>query len=463
MSQLTVAKFGGTSVRDAAAMRRCAAIVLARPETRVVVVSATSGTTNRLIELVDAAAAGDVNRVQSILLVLREHHVHMARELGLSGHDLTQLHLILDRIGTLVQGVNLLGEASARVRDNLVGQGERLSAILFARALMEASCPAHVFPAERLIRTNGNHGAAEVDVNATREQVQTHLVPLLNDALVVTQGFIGGTVNDVPTTLGRGGSDYSAALLAEALDAEAVHIWTDVPGIATTDPSIISEARSIAELSFDEAAEMAVFGAKVLHPATLWPAIRADIPVFVGSSREPETDGTWIRPSVSEGPSLRAVAVRRNQKLVTVTSLRMLHSHGFLARIFTVLAQHGISVDMVTTSEISVSLTLDQPVQFTEAVADELRGFAQVTIEDNLTLLALVGNRLNSTPGMATRIFALLEDVNIRVISQGAGDHSLGLLVPSDAADGAVRRLHRMILDQDQPETSTPSAVLEVV
>ena len=448
---MIIAKFGGTSMEDAAAMARCATIIADQPQQRVIVVSATAGTTELLLGLIREAGAGRMRQVELGLTALRERHLAIADDLDIDAVERQALLAIIDRISGLCRGIGLLNEATARVTDNLLGQGERLSSILFARALKNVGLPTRVLDASSVIRTDNHFGQADPQIDQIRLLAHEHLLPLAEEGHVVTQGFVGGTAEGVPTTLGRGGSDYSAALLAEAVGAEHVNIWTDVPGIATTDPGLIDGTRTIAELSFAEAAELAVYGARVLHPATLWPAIRESIPVFVGSSQEPELGGTWIRPEVTDNfRGLRAMAVRRNQKLITITSMRMLHTPGFLARIFTILAEHRISVDMLTTSEISVSLTIDEPVRFTPEVAAELGAFAEVRIEEDLALVALIGNGINRIAGVASQVFGLLDNTNVRLICQGASDFSIGLLLDGREVREVLTRIHgALLVDQE--------------
>jgi len=447
---MIIAKFGGTSLENLAAMNRSAAIIAARPQTGVCVVSATAGTTNDLLAIVEQARTGRHDATSVQLMALHKRHRALADEVGLSIPERAALEEVLGRIDTLSQGIALLGEATARSRDQLVSQGEVLAGILFTRALHNAGVRAQGFDARRVVRTDDRFGRAEPQPAQIRLLARQHLVPMLEDVVVVTQGFTGATGEGHTTTLGRGGSDYSAALLGEALDAEVVHIWTDVPGIATTDPGLLAGTRTIPELGFSEAAELAVFGAKVLHPATLWPAIRSGIPVYIGSSREPEAGGTWVRPDHEhDPPGARAIALRRNQQLITLTSLRMLHSPGFLARVFGILAEHEISVDMLTTSEISVSLTLDQPVRLTPAVLAALGAVARVSVEEDLALIALVGRGFNEAGAFTARIFAHLGQIPVRLICQGASDRSIGLLVPDRCAREAVRRLHDGLLVEE--------------
>ena len=272
----------------------------------------------------------------------------------------------------------------------------------------------------------------------------------------MTQGFIGSDSHGQTTTLGRGGSDYSAALFAEALGAHELEIWTDVPGVLTMDPRVVPTARIIPEISFSEAAEMANFGAKVLHPATLWPAVRASIPVFVGSTFQPEKGGTRILPTRSgTAPLIRAIAVRNKQTLITVSSLRMLNTHGFLAKMFEILARHQMSVDLVTTSEVSVALTVDETslgsagkrVHENTAMLDELRTIADVKIEEDLSLIAIIGNSLNQSAGVAAKVFQSISEFNIRLVCHGASEHNVCLLVSSKEANEVAKRLHHVCIE----------------
>jgi len=271
---------------------------------------------------------------------------------------------------------------------------------------------------------------------------------------VVTQGFIGAEAKGRTTTLGRGGSDYTAALLGEALSVARVDIWTDVPGIYTTDPRVVPAAKRIDRITFEEAAEMATFGAKVLHPATLLPAVRRGIPVFVGSSKDPAAGGTLVCNTTVNPPLFRALALRRKQTLVTLHSLSMLHSHGFLAEVFGILARHNVSVDLITTSEVSVALTLDTTGStssgaslLTTSLLTELSSLCRVEVEENLALIALIGNKLSQASGVGKEVFGVLDPFNIRMICYGASSYNLCFLVPGNDADQVITTLHRNLFE----------------
>ncbi|HDU8490559.1 lysine-sensitive aspartokinase 3 [Aeromonas hydrophila] len=450
MSPINVAKFGGTSVANAAAMNNCADVVLANPATRVVVLSASAGVTNLLVAL----AQGDLDEAgqEAQLARLTEIQQAILTELG-DPSDLSGLiHGQLGEIRTMARQAHL--HTDAELADRLIACGELMSTRLFTELLRQRGVKACWQDARQLLRTDSRFGKASVDLAATRALCQAALGPLLGDSLIITQGFIGADGDGRTTTLGRGGSDYSAALLAEALDAGTIEIWTDVPGIYTTDPRLVTRARPIPEISFVEAAEMATFGAKVLHPATLQPAVRQDIPVFVGSSKDPAAGGTWIRASTRTNPLFRAVALRRNQVLVTLHSLNMFHAYGFLAEVFGILARHRISVDLITTSEVSVSLTLDhtgsqsngEPILGDKVLA-ELGQLCKVQVETGLALVALIGNRMSEAAGVGSQVFDAIREHNIRMICYGASAHNLCFLVKEDEAGHIVNRLHQELLD----------------
>ncbi|MCX4103147.1 lysine-sensitive aspartokinase 3 [Aeromonas hydrophila] len=450
MSPINVAKFGGTSVANAAAMNNCADVVLANPATRVVVLSASAGVTNLLVAL----AQGDLDEADQEAQLARLTEIQQAilTELGDPGDLSGLIHGQLGEIRTMARQAHL--HTDAELADRLIACGELMSTRLFTELLRQRGVKACWQDARQLLRTDSRFGKASVDLAATRALCQAALGPLLGDSLIITQGFIGADGDGRTTTLGRGGSDYSAALLAEALDAGTIEIWTDVPGIYTTDPRLVTRAHPIPEISFVEAAEMATFGAKVLHPATLQPAVRQDIPVFVGSSKDPAAGGTWIRASTRTNPLFRAVALRRNQVLVTLHSLNMFHAYGFLAEVFGILARHRISVDLITTSEVSVSLTLDhtgsqsngEPILGDKVLA-ELGQLCKVQVETGLALVALIGNRMSEAAGVGSQVFDAIREHNIRMICYGASAHNLCFLVKEDEAGHIVNRLHQELLD----------------
>ncbi|WP_305816022.1 lysine-sensitive aspartokinase 3 [Photobacterium leiognathi] len=448
-SALTVAKFGGTSVADFTAMSRSAKIVIANPDTKIVLISACSGVTNILVEL--ANGVSDASTRQQRLQQLTQTHQDVLDQLKQPSSIQDAIYSLLDSVATLAEQAAIT--TSAQLTDQIVSHGELLSTYLFTQILVEQNAPAVRVDIRPIMCTDDQFGKAVPQPEQIKQQAETLLLPLLDGNIVVSQGFIGSNSQGVTTTLGRGGSDYSAALVAEAVNASTLEIWTDVPGLYTTDPRITPAAQPIKEISFSEASEMANFGAKILHPSTLVPAVRQQIPVFVGSSKAPEQGGTWIRQSVEEAPLFRALALRANQTMVTLTSLNMFHAYGFLAEVFRILAEHKISVDLITTSEVSVSLTLDQtdtgggaPTLPLKAV-EELSQLCRVEIEQGLSLVALIGNQMSDTKGSAKDIFGALEDHNLRMICYGASPHNLCFLINEDEAKDVVRTLHASLLE----------------
>ncbi|WP_318445221.1 lysine-sensitive aspartokinase 3 [Photobacterium leiognathi] len=448
-SALTVAKFGGTSVADFTAMSRSAKIVIANPDTKIVLISACSGVTNILVEL--ANGVSDVNTRQQRLQQLTQTHQDVLDQLQQPSSIQDAIYSLLDSVATLAEQAAIA--TSAQLTDQIVSHGELLSTYLFTQILVEQNAPAVRVDIRPIMCTDDQFGKAVPQPEQIKQQAETQLLPLLDGNIVVSQGFIGSNSKGVTTTLGRGGSDYSAALVAEAVNASTLEIWTDVPGLYTTDPRITPAAQPIKEISFSEASEMANFGAKILHPSTLVPAVRQQIPVFVGSSKAPEQGGTWIRQSVEDAPLFRALALRANQTMVTLTSLNMFHAYGFLAEVFRILAKHKISVDLITTSEVSVSLTLDQtdtgggaPTLPLKAV-EELSQLCRVEVEQGLSLVALIGNQMSDTKGSAKDIFGALEDHNLRMICYGASPHNLCFLINEDEAKDVVRTLHASLLE----------------
>ena len=450
MSQsLIVAKFGGTSVADFTAMNRSADVVLADPHTRLVVLSASAGVTNLLVSLSEgqeqeqrAYQLDEIRRIQYAIV-----------------DELAQPEVIREEVDRVLENITMLSEAaalatSAALTDELVSHGELLSTLLFVEILRQRQVESEWFDVRKVLRTNDRFGRAEPDVTLLAELAQAQLAPRLAQALVVTQGFIGSEAKGRTTTLGRGGSDYTAALLGEALHASRIDIWTDVPGIYTTDPRVVPTAKRINEITFEEAAEMATFGAKVLHPATLLPAVRSDIPVFVGSSKDPAAGGTRVCNQTQNPPLFRALALRRKQTLLTLHSLTMLHTHGFLAELFNILARHNISVDLITTSEVSVALTLDTTGStsngdslLTQALLTELSSLCRVEVEENLALVAIIGNKLSQACGVGKEVFGVLDPFNLRLICYGASSYNLCFLVPGNDAEQVVQTLHRNLFE----------------
>ncbi len=447
--EIKVSKFGGSSMKDAMAMKRSARIVRSH-ESQLVVVSATYGTTNQLLELVDDSLNLDWKTISPKIEALKEKHLSICSDL--SG-DLTLEGTILslrEELMALCRGIFYLKECTPRAKDRLQSIGERLSSALFVKALQNEMPQKKVctLDVRDYLITTKNFTKAIPLTDEIKKRCASLEKELLNDKekYYVTQGFIGKTLEGETTTLGRGGSDYSASLLGEALNAKEIQIWTDVTGVATTDPRICEGAKRIPEMNFKEAAEMATFGAKILHPTTLNPAKRKGIPVFVGSSYEPDAPGTWIKENVTELPLVRAVTMRTRQAIITICNPKMLQAHGFLMRIFSLFEKYDISVDAVTTSEISVAMTVDMNSLQNQDFKDELKELGNVKIENNYALVSLIGNRINHTSGVSGKIFKQLDEINIRMICQGASVHNFCILVEEDQGKETVNKLHRAFI-----------------
>lgn len=447
--QRIVSKFGGTSMGDAACMLRSAQVALDK-KSQVVVVSATSGTTNDLIALSKAAEAGDEVQVLKLFTQIKEKHFKISSELDSKTDTHENLKILLTELETLIKGVFYLKDCSAKAFDLIQSFGERMSSLLFVEAMSKV-CDSKVeiklLDVRDILKTDSSFGKAKPQIVETKINCQQKIIPFISsNCIFVTQGYIGSSLDGFTTTLGRGGSDYSAALIAEGIDADILEIWTDVAGIATTDPRICKEAVVLSEISFQEASELATFGAKILHPATLLPAIRQNIPVFVGSSFNPELGGTWVKKEVTTHPMIRAMAMRKNQILVTLTTPEMLYAHGFLFQIFKVFNDHKISIDAITTSEISVSVTLDDSTLLNKDLINDLSQFAAVQVEEGLSLISLIGNNINHTPGVAKKIFESISEINVRMICLGASKHNFCFLVSEKDANQSIQNLHQAFI-----------------
>jgi aspartate kinase len=340
-----------------------------------------------------------------------------------------------------------MGELTPRSLDAFGSAGEQMSSVILAGYLNTIGIPANLVDARSFMITDNGFTKAFPLFEEIQRLIPSAIAPsLTNRKIVVTQGFIGSTADGVTTTLGRGGSDYSATIIGAVLGAEEIQIWTDVDGIMTADPSIIPSAHQIAEMTFEEAAELAYFGAKVIHPSTVQPACEKNIPVRVLNSRKPGGSGTIIRKELSKNSNglIKSIAYKEGISVVTVKSTRMLMQSGFLARLFDVFSRHGKSVDVVATSEVTVSLTVDNPSGLTD-VEHELSEIATVQIRHDKAIVCIVGERMKYTPGIAARIFTSLDQagINVEVISQGGSDISLTFVINESEITQAVKALHK--------------------
>ena len=454
---MIVMKFGGTSVEDAKAIDRAAAIVKGRgPEKPVVVVSAMAKVTDALLEMGRAAGAGDRETALKVSRGLRERHYNAAGELlgtGIFTQFHSELEADFDALDELLRGIAAVGELTPRTADHVAAFGEMLSSKLVTAAFSARGMDSSLVDSRACIVTDSSYTRAVPIVEETNERLGLKLTPLLDNGRVpVMGGFIGATRAGVTTTIGRGGSDFSAALVGAGLGAERIEIWTDVDGMMTTDPNLCPEARRIKVISFDEAAELAYFGAKVLHPATVLPAIQKNIPVYVLNSRNPTCEGTKITARAPRcRNSFKAIAAKKRITIIDIAAPRMLMAHGFLKAIFDAFDRHRVPVDVVSTSEVSVSLTVDSNESI-PALAADLAKLADVKYEGRKAIVCLVGENLREIPGIAARVFGILTDVNIRMISQGASEINLTFVIDEDDVPRVVRRLHETFFADLDPE-----------
>lgn len=446
---MLVMKFGGTSVADADAIAHAAALVEEAPDPhRLVVVSALAGVTDRLFDAARLAGCGAREAALGLLDEIHARHQEAARVAGEpAAIDALRREIrgLVDELRALLGALAVLREVSQRSLDAVVASGELVSSRLMAAALAAHGVPAHYVDPRAILVTDDRHGRAEPRLPETRAALAERVGPLIEGpgpCVVVTGGYVGATVDGIATTLGRGGSDYSAAVFGACLGAREIQIWTDVDGLLTADPRLVPEAQPIACVSPDEAAELAYFGAKVLHPRTIAPAVAAGIPVRILNTRRPEAPGTLVAPG---GPRratpLAAVACKRGVTLLDITSNRMLMAHGFLARLFAVFDRFETSVDVVTTSEVSVSVTIDDTSRL-PAIIEAIAEFAEVSSEPTMAVVCVVGEGLRRDPGLAGRVLAALDDVPVRLVSQAASRRNLTVVVRDDDAPQAMRRLH---------------------
>ena len=447
-----VMKFGGTSVEDAAAMRRTAAIVSgrrARGLQPIVVVSAMAKVTDQLLVAASTAARGEREAALAISDRLLARHHAVAAELEV---DAAWLPAEFAALNEVLRGLAAVGELTPRISDMIVSYGERLSSRVLAGVFIKHGLDAQHVDARTCIITDAQHMRAVPDDARIEEQLRKFVLPHAEAGkTVVMGGFIGATETGVTTTLGRGGSDYTGALVGAGIHAEAIEIWTDVDGIMTTDPRVVPQALRVRSISFEEAAELAYFGAKVLHPATILPAVRKNIPVLVLNSRNAENEGTRIQALAPPCRNpVKSIAAKKRLTIVDVVASRMLMTHGYLKAIFDIFDKHRCAVDMVSTSEVSVSLTVDSN-EALPAIAADLSKLADVKYEGRKALVCLVGEDIRGHSGVAARLFTAIKHINVRMISQGASEINMSFMIDEDDVDEAVRSLHAEFFQDPDP------------
>ena len=442
-----VMKFGGTSVADPDAINRLIGIVREQQaktgSAPLVVVSALSGVTDTLVAIAQLAEDGASGPAAAEVQALLERHISVATAVTNESRTrvLADVRLEIEELNGLVHALSVLREVSPRSRDAVHAVGELVSSRIVAAAFADHGMRSAWVDARTVLITDAGHNAAAPDMMETCDRVRERVAPLLAEGkIVVLGGFIGATASGITSTLGRGGSDYSAAIFGSCLGVDEIQIWTDVDGMLTADPRIVPQPRLVPQLSFAEASELAYFGAKVLHPSTIAPAVKLGIPVYVFNSRNPTGTGTRITFEAPHRP-VTAIAGKKNVTVIKVRSARMLMAHGVLRRIFEVFEKHRTSVDVVATSEVSVSVTIDDTTHL-EALLNDLQPLGDVSVERNRGILALVGSGMSDDSQAMARALAALEGARVHMVSLSASGINLTLIVDGDQVDAGMRRLH---------------------
>lgn len=446
---MLVMKFGGTSVGTAERMEQIIALTSDRKRVKtspVVVLSAMAGVTNMLIDGAALALKRDLAGALAKVEAIKQKHLDAIGELFKEGTTREQLsaevETRLDELRVLYKGVSYVGELSKRSLDAISGLGELLSSKMVAALAEQRGVKAVWLDARDFVITDDAFGKANPLWDKLEQRAREVVIPHLKEGRTVfTQGFIGRTLDGVSTTLGRGGSDYSASIIGTALGADEIQIWTDVDGMLSADPRVVADARLLTEVSFQEASELAYFGAKVLHPLTIKPAVEKNIPVRILNTFNPDSNGTLITAQAASSETIRAVAAKKHITAIFLSSPRMLMTHGFLAQVFAVFDRHRIPIDLISTSEVSVALTIDSKDGL-DALVSDLTEYGEVQVMDDLAIVSVVGRQFRVQSGIAGRVFKALTDINIMVISGGASDINLNFVVSTEDADKAIRQLH---------------------
>ncbi len=441
-------KFGGTSVEDSSAILRVIEIVKSELSRKpVVFVSACAGVTNQLLRIANLSADSKKGEVDDLISTIKTRHEKLVDELISSelpkNYLKGKISVYAHELRNLSQAIAILGEATNVARDALAAYGERLSSMIIAQAMEEKEVKATLVDAREFMITNSNYTQAVPIFDKVEKNAKESLMPpILQGYVPVTQGFIGATEKRITTTIGRGGSDYSAALIGSMLDADEIQIWTDVDGVLTADPSIVKDARRIKKMTFSEASELSYFGAKVLHPLTILPAIEKDIPVYVRNSRNPSYRGTLItKREKSDSSVAKSIAYKEHITLVNLVSSRMFLAHDFLEEVFEVFNKYKTIAHTVATSEVSISVAVDDTTNLDE-MKKEFERFAEVSSSNGKAIVCVVGENLRNNPGIVGRIFSSLDGIRINMISLGASEINIGFVVDENDIEPAVRALH---------------------
>ncbi|VFP80013.1 lysine-sensitive aspartokinase 3 [Candidatus Erwinia haradaeae] len=444
-----VAKFGGSSMADYISMQHSADIVLQKPAIRLVVLSASAGVTNQLYLLAEGQCKKKRIAILSKIIQMQEAIIKR----------LIDQKVIRNKINHILKNIQALSKIaefsqSSERTDKLISYGELMSSLLFVEILRERKVEVEWFDVRKVMRTDACFGSAEPKISILKELVQHQLKPLILEVLIVTQGFIGQEEKGRTTTLGRGGSDYTAAILGEALNVKRIDIWTDVSGIYTADPRLVPSAKRIDKITVKEAFTMATCGAKILHPATLLPVVRGDMSIFIGSSKHPGAGGTIVCHKIHDLPLFRALALRSQQTLLTLHNVYLLDTFCFFEAVCKLLIRHGIHLDLIMRSEVKLAVTLDTSWSFVmtsnllnPVLLTELTNFCKLEVEENLALVSIIGNKLSQFDSSKRKILSLLDLCNIRMVFNSYPQFTLCFLTPTDNAERIIQLLHYKIFE----------------
>ena len=452
---MIIMKFGGTSVANFEAITRTIFIIGGKLDQKpVVVVSALSKVTDLLYRISDAAAAGNETETKDLLAQLRQRHVDLAAELlsqsVLKDEAVANVNSICDSLDSIAMAVCSLGELSDRNKAIIISKGEYLSSTIIAHAMNSKGIRTKWVDARDMMVTNKSYLKAEPDMSAIAERVPGVVLQAYEGVdAVITQGFVGVTADGEPTVLGRGGSDYSASLIGLAIDAERIEIWTDVDGVRTADPRSVKNTKYLEKISFEEAAEMAHFGAKVLHPLTIEPAVKKNIPIYVLNSMNPSGKGTAILRNELIEDGVKSVSFKENIKVINIFSTRMINTSGFLRRVFEIFSESKVSVDLISTSEANISVTVDA-AQNIDSVVAQLSEFADVIVDDDKSQVSVIGKNIVRLNGMLKKTFTPLKKCNVYMISQGASFVNISFVVDREELADVVQDLHDHLFDQTE-------------
>lgn len=434
---MKVMKFGGTSVGHPERMKEIARLVVSDPEPKIVVLSALSGTTNALVEISAALASGNRAAAREMIAALEKHYLQFVGELlHEEPHRTEALHIVEEHFEFLT--IILKISYSDSLNKDILAQGELLSTKLFSIYLKEIKVKHVWLPALEFMTIDI---AGEPNVGSIKVKLSKVLREHPDDTLFITQGFICRNARGEIDNLKRGGSDYSASLIAAAIDATVCEIWTDIDGMHNNDPRIVSNTTPIRKLSFNEAAELAYFGAKILHPASIWPAQHFNFPVRLLNTMKPDSPGTLIE-SEADSEGVKAIAAKDSITAIKIKSTRMLLAYGFLKKIFEVFEKYQTPIDMVTTSEVAVSLTIDNDF-FLNEIIKELEMYGRIMIDRDQTIISIVGNKISGVQNLLTKIFDQLSDIPVRMVSFGGSQHNISILVPGEFKQKALLQLHK--------------------